>query len=150
MAAGEELTDDRTLTSEEQANVEAIRRFVDLYNGDDMKAFVTECYHPDAKVTVLDGVDYDGREASISSHDTFIELESFIKADTPGRRIVVERTIAAGNTVTIEAVLADDNRPDFRLAWCGIYTFKDGLITSDHSYLNHRHWPGLLKAVGQA
>ena len=149
MPAGENLTDDRTLTAEEQANLATMRRWNELYDGDDMAAFVHETYHPDMTVTLLDGTTFAGTAVSLDSHQAFIDVETLIKNECPGRRVVIEREIAAGNTVIIEAVLVDDARPGFRLAWCGFYTFKDGLIISDHSYLNHREWPGLLKALGQ-
>lgn len=149
MPAVEDLTDQRELTAEEQANLATMRRWNELYDRDDMDAFVAETYHPDSNLTLFDGVTFDGSEVSLDSHPPFVEVEKLIKSVAPGRRIVIERAIPAGNTVTIEALLVDDDKPDFRLAWCGIYTFRDGLIVSDHSYLNHREWPGLLKALGQ-
>lgn len=146
----EDLTDERELTDEEQANLAAMRRWNELYDGDDMEAFVRECYSPDYKLTLVDGTVFDASDVTLGDDvQAFIDVETLIKSECPGRRIVIERAIPAGNTVTLECALADDARPDFRLGWCGIYTLRDGLVVSDHSYLNHRDWPGLLKALGQ-
>ena len=58
------------------------------------------------------------------------------------------RLIPAGDVVAVEASLVDDDRPGWELAWCGVYTFDaDGMIISDHTYLNHRDWPGISELV---
>jgi hypothetical protein len=143
------LIDNRELTAEEQRNLAHIERWKNLYNGNDMAAFVNEAYHPEVKATIYDGTDFDGSKIDLDSPKIFIETEKRIKKSCPGRKIVIERYIPAGNVVVLEALIVDDARPDFRLAWCGILTFKDGVIISDHSYLNHKHWPGLVDALNE-
>lgn len=140
----------RTLTDEERTNLEAMQRWNDLYDGDDMEAFVKDCYSPGYALTLVDGTDFNGAEATLAGDvQAFIDVEKLIKSECPGRRIEVHKAIASGDTVVLEAALVDDARPDFRLGWIGVYVLRDGLIVSDNSYLNHRHWPGLLKALGQ-
>jgi hypothetical protein len=79
---------------------------------------------------------------------TFVRAEAFIKQAAPGRRIRPLRMIPAGNVVTLEATLVDEARPGWELAWCGVYTFDDdGLVVSDHTYLNHRDWPGITELL---
>lgn len=135
-------------TDEEKASLEAALRWVELYNGNDMAKFVKEAYHPEGKVTLFDGVALPGAEPTISDHGQFIALEEFILNEYPRRRIAVRRSVPAGSVVTLECLLVDDARPEFQLAWCVVLTIRDGQVFSDHSYLNHRDWPGALKALG--
>lgn len=147
MPRSENLIDTRTLSAEEEANLATVHRWVALYNGDDMREFVTSTYHPDMKVTLLDGTALNGLEFSVKARERLISAEEAILSECPGRRLEIERAIPAGNAVTVEAVLTDAARPDFRLAWCAVLTFADGRIISDHSYLNHHDWPAMLGLI---
>lgn len=142
-----DLLDDRELTDEEARNIKHIELWRKLYNGTDMEAFVRDSYHPDVKCTIFDGTDLDGSSIDLADADIFIDTEKRIKKSCPGRKIEILRYIPAGNVMVLEALITDEARPDFRLAWCAILTFKDGKIVSDHSYLNHRHWPGLVQVL---
>jgi hypothetical protein len=140
--------DRRTLTDVEQRNVAKLERWRDLYNGDDMERFVREAYAPQFKVVNLDGSSWTGnsthRENILTNARVFIRAEDFIKGAAPGRRIRFNRVIPAGNVITLEASLVDDDRPGWELSWCGVYTFDDdGRIVSDHTYLNRHDWPGI-------
>jgi hypothetical protein len=153
-AVEERYADRRELTVEEQRNVARMERWRDLYNGDDMEAFVREAYAPDFRVMNYDGVAWTGnsnhRQNVLTRAETFIRTEEFIKRAAPGRRIRLNRLVPAGNVVTAECSLLDDNRPDWELAWCGVYTFDDeGRIVSDHTYLNHRDWPGIADLLSR-
>lgn len=140
--------DGRSLTDEERRNVEAMERFRQLYNGEDMERFVREAYATGFHVLNLDGSAWTagGADAQNLLEDTeaFIRAEAIIRAKSPGRRMVFRRMIPSGNVVTVEASIVDDGRPGWELSWCGIYTFDpSGRIVSDHSYLNRMDWPGL-------
>ena len=149
MPKSENLVDKGELTAEERINLSATHRWVELYNGDDMHEFVHETYHPEMNVTLFDGTVFNGTDVSVNSQQMLIAAEEVIYAACPGRRLVIERAIPAGHTVTVESILIDVARPEFRLAWCAVLTFSEGKIISDHSYLNHREWPALLKSIGQ-
>ena len=147
--------DDRSLTDEEQRNVAAMDRFRELYNGDAMERFVTEAYAASFNVLNLDGSSWTASRANrqnlLTDPETFIRAEAFIKAKAPGRRMVYRRLIPSGNVVTLEASIVDESRPGWELSWCGIYTFDgEGRITSDHSYLNRRDWPGISELLDES
>jgi predicted SnoaL-like aldol condensation-catalyzing enzyme len=129
-----------------------MQRWLDLYNGDDMHAFIYETYHPEQKTRMMSGTWGTGNSTHglnrLDDRDAFVAAEKFIMDYLPTRQIRINRTIPAGNVVVIEASLIDTANPDYELAWCGVYTFKDGLIISDHSYINHAEWPGVLEALG--
>lgn len=144
--------DRREHSAEERRNVARLERWRDLFNGDDMEAFVTEAYAERFRVVNLDGAGWTGnsthRENIISDAATFIRAEQSIKQFAPGRRIRFNRVIPAGNVVTLEASLLDECRPGWELSWCGVYTFDaDGRIVSDHSYLNRNDWPGIRQLL---
>jgi len=147
--------DGRSLTDEEQRNVAAMNRFRELYNGEDMEAFVAEAYAASFHVLNLDGSSWTASRANrrnlLTDRDTFIRAEAFIKAQAPGRRMMYRRLVPSGNVVTLEASIVDESRPGWELSWCGIYTFDgEGRITSDHSYLNRRDWPGISELLGES
>jgi hypothetical protein len=147
--------DGRSLTDEEQRNVAAMNRFRELYNGEDMERFVAEAYAESFHVLNLDGSSWTASRANrrnlLNDPDTFIRAEAFIKAKAPGRRMVYRRLVPSGNVVTLEASIVDESRPGWEVSWCGIYTFDDeGRIISDHSYLNHRDWPGISELLGES
>ena len=145
--------DDRSFTVEELRNVAAMERFRELYNGDDMERFVVEAYATSFHVLNLDGSSWTATGANrrnlLTDLATFIRAEAFIKDKAPGRRMVFRRLVPSGNVVTLEASIVDESRPGWELSWCGIYTFDDqARIISDHSYLNHRDWPGISELIG--
>jgi hypothetical protein len=144
--------DGRPLTAEEQRNVAAMERFRELYNGDDAERFVREAYAPSFHVLNLDGSSWTAgganRQNLVTDADTFIRAEAFIKEAAPGRQMVYRRVIPSGNVVTLEASIVDPSRPGWELSWCGIYTFDgEGRITSDHSYINRKDWPGISELL---
>jgi hypothetical protein len=145
--------DGRSMTDEEQRNLEAMERFRDLYNGNDMERFVRESYAPTFHVLNLDGSSWSAsganRQNLLDDTALFIRAEVFIKDKAPGRRMTYRRLIASGNVVTVEASIVDDSREGWELSWCGIYTFDgEGRIVSDHTYLNRRDWPGISELLG--
>lgn len=140
-------------TAEEQRNLEALERWRDLFNGDDMERFVREAYAPDFRVVNFDGASWTGnsthRQNILDTAETFIRAEAFIKRVAPARTIRFNRVIPSGNVITLEASLLDGDRPGWELSWCGVYTFDDeGRIVSDHSYLNRSDWPGISQLLG--
>lgn len=148
-----EFADRRAYGAEEQRNLAKLERWRDLYNGDDMDAFVREAYAPRFRVVNLDGSGWTGNSTHglniLERADVFIRAEEFIKRVAPGRRIRFNRVIPAGNVITLEASLVDDDRPGWELSWCGVYTFDDeGRIVSDHTYLNRGDWPGIAELLG--
>lgn len=143
---------DRPLTDTERRNLERMERFRELFNGDDPERFVRESYAPTFRVVNLDGAGWTWssthRRHLLDDAGTFVRAEVFIKRAAPGRRMRFNRLIPAGDVVVAEASLVDDERPGWELAWCGVYTFDDdGLIVSDHTYLNRRDWPGISDLV---
>src|SRR3954453_4402919 len=95
--------DGRSLTDEEQRNVAAMNRFRELYNGEDMEAFVAEAYAASFHVLNLDGSSWTASRANrrnlLTDRDTFIRAEAFIKAQAPGRRMMYRRLVPSGNVV---------------------------------------------------
>lgn len=149
------LAHDRVLTDEEKANLKTVDLLVDLFNAGDIEGFVRETYHPDYRMLVLDGTEWNGRRKDgfniFQGYEPFIAMESFIRDAKPTRRFHLNRAIAAGNVVTVQMSLTDAVDPDYELPWCSVYTFRDGKIIADHAYLNHHDWPGSdagLDAVG--
>ena len=145
--------DGAALNPVEQRNVARLERWRDLFNGDDMELFVREAYAPTFRVVNLDGTSWTAnsnhRENILENAEVFIGAETAIKRAAPGRHIRFNRVIPAGDVITLEASLLDHDRPDWELSWCGIYTFDNtGLIISDHTYLNHRDWPGITELLG--
>lgn len=143
----------RELTAEERRNLVATDRWLELYNGDDMEAFVREAYRPELRVWNFDGVDWRAttahRHNKIDDIETFIKAEKWVLRSAPGRKARFDRRIPAGNVVVVEATLLDTARPGWELAWCAIWTYVDGQIANDHSYLNHRDWPGVVDMLGR-
>ena len=147
--------DGRALTDQERRNMDAMERFRELYNGEDMERFVREAYAAAFHVLNLDGSGWTAGGAyaqNLLIHaEPFIRAETIIKAKAPGRRMAYRRLIPAGNVVTVEASIVDDSRPGWELSWCGIYTFdNEGRIVSDHTYLNRMDWPGLGELLSKA
>jgi hypothetical protein len=151
--AGGPYADTRQYTAEEQRNLAAFDRWLELFNGDDPEAFVREAYAPEFTLVNLDGSSWTGNSTHgqniLRDAGLFVRAETFIKKQAPGRKIRFNRVIPAGNVITLEASLIDEARPGWELSWCGVYTFdNEGRVVSDHSYLNHRDWPGIGDLVG--
>lgn len=117
------------MTPEETKNLAVTEHWVQTYN-DEVDRMVDDCYAPDCEVmNMATGQVYRGREE-------LRKLEHQISAASPERRMKVERMIAAGDTVIVEAVgqsLFPDGSPR-ELAACVVLTFKEGLIITDHTY----------------
>jgi hypothetical protein len=142
----------RELTAEERRNLERFEQWRELFNHGDLERFVREAYAPAFRVVNLDGSSWTGnsdhRQNILADAELFLRAERFILQVAPGRRIRFNRVIPAGNVITLEASLIDEDRPGWELSWCGVYTFDDdGRIVSDHSYLNHRDWPGITQLL---
>jgi hypothetical protein len=87
---------------EEERNLEAVRRWAELYNRD-VAQMVDESYADDFEVDVRGHFIMHRRE-------TFRRAEAAVVAAAPRRRARIERMIAAGDTVVVEAVLVDPDR----------------------------------------
>ncbi len=124
--------------TEEDRNLEAVKRWAHLYNTD-VHRMVDESYSTKAEVHAMGLL-------VIKDPDTFHGAEAAVLKAAPDRQARIERTIAKGNTVVVEAVLfgTDKNtEKTWETPWCAILTFKDGKIISDHTYLDQTKWPGL-------
>lgn len=150
-----ELAQERVLTEEERANLATVDLLVDLFNAGDIEGFVRRTYHPDYRMLVLDGTEWNARRKDafnvFQGYEPFIAMETFIRDARPTRRFQLNRAIPAGNIVVVQMSLTDAADPDYELPWCSVYTFRDGRIISDYAYLNHHDWPGSdagLEAVG--
>lgn len=88
---------------------------------------VDECYAPDAVIEVP-GVERFGV-------DRLRELEG-----SGGKRETrVLRTVASGDVVVVEGATSTPEPEGRETLWCVVLTIRDGLIVSDHAYLNtHR------------
>jgi ketosteroid isomerase-like protein len=123
------------MTEEEKRNLAAAERWARLYN-EDVHRMVDECYAADAEIHVVG-------QMSFRSGETFHRAEENVLKAAPRRIAHVERTIARGDTVVVEAVLRDPDRGGgWQTSWCAILTFRDGKIVLDHTYLDHTVWPG--------
>jgi ketosteroid isomerase-like protein len=121
--------------SEEERNLEAVRRWADLYN-EDVARMVEESYADEFEVDVRG-------QFVMHRRETFQRAEAAVVAAAPRRRARIERMIAAGDTVIVEAVLVDPDRgEDWQSPWCALLRLRDGKIVSDHTYLDAARWPG--------
>jgi limonene-1,2-epoxide hydrolase len=124
------------MTVEEQRNLKVAAQYEELYNTD-AERFVRECYTTDCEVYAMGGV-------TIRGHEPFVKVEQRVLRAAPKRRMRVDRTHAAGNVVTVEAVLLNPDRgPDWQLPFCAVLTCRDGKIVTDRTYADYKDWPGL-------
>jgi hypothetical protein len=89
---------------EEERNLDAVRRWAERYNGD-VTRMVDEACPDDFEVDVRGQFVMHQREA-------FHHPEAAVLAAAPRRRGCIERIIAAGDTVVVEALLVDPDRGD--------------------------------------
>jgi len=121
--------------SEEERNLEAVKRWAELYN-DDVHRMIDESYAETFEVDVRGHLVMHRRE-------TFHRAEQAVLVAAPRRRARIERAVAAGDTVVVEAMLLDpDKGEDWQSPWCAVLRFRDGKIVSDHTYLDAARWPG--------
>ena len=121
--------------SEEERNLEAVKRWAELYNHD-VHRMVDESYAETFEVDVRGHLVMHRRE-------TFHRAEEAVIAAAPRRRARIDRMIASGDTVVVEAVLLDpDKGDDWQSPWCAVLRFRDGKIVGDHTYLDAVRWPG--------
>jgi ketosteroid isomerase-like protein len=121
--------------SEEERNLEAVKRWAELYN-DDVHRMVDESYAETFEVDVRG-------QFVMHRRETFHRAEQAVLVAAPRRRARIERAVAAGDTVVVEAMLLDpDKGEDWQSPWCAVLRFRDGKIVSDHTYLDAAHWPG--------
>lgn len=121
--------------TEEERNLRAVEVWAKLYN-DDVHRMVDESYAEDFEVQVLGLL-------TMRKRETFHRAEEAVLVAAPRRRARIERSIAAGDTVVVEATLVDPDRgEDWQTPWCAVLRFRDGKIVSDHTYLDHTKWPG--------
>jgi limonene-1,2-epoxide hydrolase len=124
------------MTAEEQRNLKVAARYEELYNTD-VERFVRECYTPDCEAYAMGG-------GTIRGHEQFVRVEKAVLRAAPTRRMRVDHTHAAGNVVTVEAVLLNPDRgPDWQLPFCAVLTCRDGKIVTDRTYADFAQWPGL-------
>jgi ketosteroid isomerase-like protein len=119
----------------EERNLRAVQRWAQLYNTEGSR-FVSECYVPDVTVDCPGALLITGREA-------FIAIEDAVCAAAPKRWFRIDRTIAEGDVVVVQATLFDpDQGDDFETRFCAVLTFNDaGLVVNDTTYLDPVRWP---------
>jgi ketosteroid isomerase-like protein len=125
---------------QEQRNLEVVARWRDFYNTD-VGRMVEECYAEDAEISVMGVVSFRGRA-------TLHKAEAAVLTAAPDRSFEITRTVASGNVVAVEAVLRATDQASGRpveAPFCAVLTFRDGLIISDHTYLDPRSWPGMAR-----
>jgi predicted SnoaL-like aldol condensation-catalyzing enzyme len=118
----------------EQRNLDRVDRWARLYNEEGSR-FVSECYIEDVTVDCPGAMVMRGREA-------FIAIEDAVCDAAPRRWFRIDRKIADGNIVVVQATLFDPDQGDFSTRFCAVLTFDDdGLIVNDTTYLDVASWP---------
>ncbi len=118
------MTGQPALTQEE-ANLAFVERWVELHNTDPLR-MVEECYARDAVIEVP-GVESFG-----------VERLRALELSGPPRRTSVLRTVASGDVVVVEGTTTtlSDGEQGPQVRWCVVLTIRNGVIVSDHAYLN--------------
>lgn len=121
--------------SNEQRNLRAVDRWAELYNAGG-SGFVAECYVQDVVLDCPGVLLIQGREA-------FTAIEDAVCVAAPKRWFRIDRKIAQGDLVVVQATLFDpDKGDDFETRFCAILTFDDeGLVVNDTTYLDPTRWP---------
>jgi ketosteroid isomerase-like protein len=113
------------VTPEEERNIALVQKWATTWN-EEVDRMVDECYAPDCVVE-----DMGGRQV-FRGREELRGIEHQMLAAAPTRKMVVNRTIASGDTVVVE-VDSIGLTPEPVKA-CVVLTIRDGLIISDHSY----------------
>lgn len=112
-----------------------VERWAELYD-DHVDQLVEEIYRPDCRVDVKNGISFRGAES-------FTEIELGVAAESPGRRLSVERVHIVGDTaivlVSVHFPHLGENVPPSQM--CALLTFEGDRIAIDESYMDLRNWP---------
>lgn len=121
--------------SNEERNLQAVEKWAQLYNSEGSR-FVAECYAPDVMLD-CPGV------LLVKDRETFTALEDAVCAAAPKRWFRIDRKIAQGDVVVVQATLFDpDQGDDFETRFCAVLTFNEaGLVVNDTTYLDPTRWP---------
>lgn len=124
----------------QRAMLDVIQRWHDLYNSDDVDAFVLQTYAKDANVWFTG--------ASAHGHDQFLSVERGVKRGCPGRHMRIDHIhFLDDQRAVVEAVVLDHARPDFSSPWIAILTIENGKVVNDRTYLDPANWPGIDQVV---
>ncbi|WP_260634823.1 nuclear transport factor 2 family protein [Streptomyces angustmyceticus] len=122
------------MSDRERANLAFVENWIDLHNSDPQR-MVAECYAPGA-VIVVPGVE----EFGVAR---LRELEAEGAAAAIERKTRALRVVGSGDVVAVEGVTratiageAAGESSTEETYWCVLLTLRDGLIVSDHAYLN--------------
>jgi limonene-1,2-epoxide hydrolase len=134
------MTQHTPYPTEEQRNLDTVRRWIDAYNTD-VERMVREFYAPDLVVRTMGAGTYTGT-------DHFLEIERAVLKAAPNRRVRIDHLHATGNVVVAELVLLNpDMGKDWQLPLAAVLEFENGKIKRDRSYHNigsaYPLWPGL-------
>jgi predicted SnoaL-like aldol condensation-catalyzing enzyme len=79
----------------------------------------------------------------ITGRKAFTAIEDAVCAAAPRRWFRIDRKIADGDIVVVQATLFDpDQGDDFETRFCAVLAFgDDGLVTNDTTYLDVARWP---------
>jgi limonene-1,2-epoxide hydrolase len=134
------MTAQATPLSEEERNLDTVRRWIDAYNTD-VERMVREFYAPDLVVRTMGAGTYTGT-------DHFLEIERAVLKAAPKRRVRIDHLHATGNVVVAELVLLNPEMGEtWQLPLAAVLEFENGKIKRDRSYHNLGStfpvWPGL-------
>jgi limonene-1,2-epoxide hydrolase len=134
------MTAQATPLTEEERNLDTVRRWIDAYNTD-VERMVREFYAPDLVVQTMGAGTYTGT-------DHFLEIERAVLKAAPKRRVRIDHLHATGNVVVAELVLLNPEMGEtWQLPLAAVLEFENGKIKRDRSYHNLGStfpvWPGL-------
>ena len=134
------MTAQATPLTEEERNLDTVRRWIDAYNTD-VERMVREFYAPDLVVRTMGAGTYTGT-------DHFLEIERAVLKAAPKRRVRIDHLHATGNVVVAELVLLNPEMGEtWQLPLAAVLEFENGKIKRDRSYHNlgstFPMWPGL-------
>jgi limonene-1,2-epoxide hydrolase len=134
------MTAQATPLTEEERNLDTVRRWIDAYNTD-VERMVREFYAPDLVVRTMGAGTYTGT-------DHFLEIERAVLKAAPKRRVRIDHLHATGNVVVAELVLLNPEMGEtWQLPLAAVLEFENGKIKRDRSYHNIGSafplWPGL-------
>ncbi|MGY4102972.1 nuclear transport factor 2 family protein [Nocardia sp. R16R-3T] len=73
---------------------------------------------------------------SAQGSDRIEALTGVFRESTPGRNIIVSRTVSQDHRIVVEAVATDPTRPDWALPFCSVLTFDGGVITEETLHID--------------